>query len=43
MVNPHNDEPPYEKKGRGIPITGDIPNTIPIFMARWNVKIEATQ
>jgi hypothetical protein len=42
MVNPHNEEPPYEKNGNGIPITGVIPSTIPTLINRWNRNILAT-
>jgi hypothetical protein len=31
MVNDHRDDPPYEKKGKGIPIMGIKPIVIPIF------------
>ena len=31
MVNANSEEPPYEKNGSGIPITGIMPSTIPIF------------
>lgn len=27
--------PPFEKKGRGIPVIGMIPNVIPIFSNMW--------
>lgn len=34
IVNPHNEDPPYEKNGKGIPITGHNPITIPMFIVR---------
>ena len=43
MVNPHKPEPPYEKKGKGIPIVGKIPATIAIFTKKWRNKIAATE
>lgn len=35
------EEPPEEKNGRVIPITGAIPRHIPIFSKVWKVSIEA--
>ena len=43
MVNPHKDEPPQLKNGRGIPITGVSPSTIPTLMNTWNRKILSTE
>ena len=30
-----SDEPPYENRGRGTPITGIMPVHIPTFMMTW--------
>ena len=30
------DEPPIERKGKGIPVTGTIPKFMPIFIKNWN-------
>ena len=43
IVKLHRPEPPYEKNGNGIPITGTSPMTIPTFIITWNAKIDATQ
>lgn len=42
MVNPHNDDPPYEISGNGIPITGNNPIVIPILTAKWKNNMDAT-
>ena len=34
--------PPYDIKGRGIPVTGIIPKFIPIFTNSWKINIEKT-
>jgi hypothetical protein len=34
MVKAHKLEPPYEKKGNGMPITGAKPMVIPMLMAK---------
>jgi hypothetical protein len=31
IVNPQSPEPPYEKKGSGTPMVGNIPSTIAIL------------
>lgn len=43
MVNPHRPEPPYEKKGRGTPIVGNIPVTIAMFTKKWMNNMAAVQ
>jgi hypothetical protein len=43
MVKPQSPEPPYEKKGRGTPIVGNIPITIAIFTKKCIKRIPATQ
>lgn len=43
IVKPQRDEPPYEKNGNGIPMTGQRPITIPTFIVKWNISIDATQ
>jgi hypothetical protein len=37
------DEPPYDKKGRVIPVTGTKPIFMPILTKDWNVKREAEE
>ena len=41
-VNAQSEDPPELKKGNGIPITGTIPMVMPIFMAKWKNRMEAT-
>ena len=42
-VKAQSDEPPYDSRGNGMPITGIRPMVIPILMKRW-VKMQlATQ
>ena len=43
IVKLHRPEPPYEKNGNGIPITGTSPMTIPTLIITWNAKMDATQ
>jgi hypothetical protein len=42
-VNPHSDDPPYEKNGSGIPMTGVSPSTIPTLIKTWKRKMDATE
>jgi hypothetical protein len=42
MVNPHREDPPELKKGSGMPITGTIPMVIPILIAKWKNRMQAT-
>jgi hypothetical protein len=42
-VKAQSDDPPYEKNGSGIPITGTSPMTMPTFTARWKKRIHVTQ
>ena len=39
----HKEDPPYEKKGSGMPITGVMPSTIPTLINRWKRKMPATE
>jgi len=34
IVNAQREDPPYEKNGRGIPITGASPMVMPMLMAK---------
>ena len=36
------DEPPYEKKGSGMPITGVMPMHMPMLMKVWKASAPAT-
>ena len=35
-----SDEPPIERKGKGIPVTGTIPKFMPILIKNWNQIIK---
>src|SRR4051812_18658116 len=37
------DEPPYDRKGRVMPITGASPMVIEILTAKWKKRMAATQ
>ena len=43
MVKPQKEEPPYEKKGNGMPMTGMRPMAMETLMAKWKKKMLATQ
>ena len=42
MVNAHSDEPPQLKNGSGIPTTGASPMVMPMLIAKWKNKMDAT-
>lgn len=41
-VNAINEEPPFERNGKGIPTTGSKPIVMPILKKKWKNKIPAT-
>ncbi len=38
IIYESNDEPPYDKNGKVIPVIGKRPRTIPIFQTCWKIK-----
>lgn len=39
LIAVNNEEPPYDKNNKGIPVIGIIPITIPTLIKKWIINI----